>query len=46
MSTNESTHTAKDLTKNPGDVFDSIWTEHGLEPVKNVAGTKKGLTPV
>jgi len=46
MSSSESTHSAKDLTQNPGDVFNSIWTEHGLEPVKKAAGTDKGLTPV
>lgn len=46
MSTNEPTHSPKDLTKSPGDVFKTIWEEHGIEAVKHAAGTEKGLTPV
>lgn len=46
MSQSEPTHSAKDLTKSPGDVFKTIWEEHGIEAVKHAAGTDKGLTPV
>ena len=46
MSKSEPTHSPKDLTKSPGDVFKTIWEEHGIEAVKHAAGTEKGLTPV
>jgi uncharacterized protein YukE len=43
---NSNTQTAKDLTTNPSEVFKTLWTETGVEPVKKAAGTEKGLTPV
>lgn len=42
----ESQQTTKDLTQNPTAVFKSLWSENGIDTVKTVPGSDKGLTPV
>lgn len=38
--------TVSDLTTNPSDAFEALWTEHGIPAVRTVRGTTKSVTPV
>lgn len=38
--------TASDITKNPSDTFEQLWTDHGIPATREVRGTTKSVTPV
>ena len=40
------TQSVSDITKNPNETFEQLWTNNGIPATRNVRGTTKSVTPV